>query len=96
MQIRWRRVFFPQLHWYCWDSQKSFLFNDGSGQTHQLNQLAVDTLQLLDEEELDAEKICARLAELYQDLDLNAETYDYIRAMLANLDELGLIEPYTA
>ena len=84
---------FLEIHWRCWDTEKYFLFNAGSAQTHQLNQFAVDVLTLLKAQPLDVSDLSSRLAELYEDLEFDAEIAAYLQETLVLLDDLGLIEP---
>ena len=81
------------LQWHCWSEDKYIVFNNKSGQTHQLNPLASDILSLLKHQPLDFSELCGRLAELYENLELDAEVVAYLQETLNLLDDLGLIEP---
>ena len=80
-----------RLHWRCWDGE-CILFNAASGQTHLLNRVGSAALRLLEQgphTELELQQQLAR--EL--DLMIDDEVCAYIKTMMVNMDDLGLIEP---
>jgi PqqD family protein of HPr-rel-A system len=80
-----------QLHWRHWE-EEYILFNAASNQTHYLNSLGAEILHLLQESPLVSEELNQKISEKY-DLQLDDDTRQYIAGILANMDELGLIEP---
>ncbi len=78
---------------HCWDAEKYLIFNAGSAQTHQLNQFAADILMLLKPQPLELPELAARLAELYENLEIDTEVFAYLQQTLQLLDEIGFIEP---
>lgn len=88
----------PICELYKWndDAKSYFVLNALSGQTHLLSQLATDTLELLRHQTVDEKVVFNQLASLYEDFDPeDAETHQHAINMLASLDELGLIEPFS-
>lgn len=89
----WRLNPCARLHWLFWD-EDHIVFNAASGQTHVLNELGAAILRLLEEHYLNHTEIGQRLVAQYEELVLDTELSAAIEALLANLDILGLIEPY--
>jgi len=90
--MRWRLNPLCQLHWRCWDDEY-ILFNASSGQTHFLSVLGALTLQLVADRALDREQLLTAFSDRLDDFTVDAETQEYVANMLADLDNLGLIEP---
>ena len=82
-----------RLHWLSWD-EDHIVFNAASGQTHILNELGAAVLHLLGENSLNRTEIGQRIVAQYEGLVLDTELSAAIEALLANLDTLGLIEPF--
>lgn len=82
------------LHWLSWGSDY-ILFNAASGQTHVLNELGAAILRLLDSNPLSNSDIGRQLVTQYHDLCLDSELSTAIDQLLEELDNLGLIEPYS-
>lgn len=80
------------LHWQKFENENSIIFNEASGQTHIVNELCADTIELLQQSPLDAKALAEMLAQR-NDFTLDEEWTAYIDEMLADLDQLGLIEP---
>lgn len=91
--MRWKLNAHYDLLWRCWDAEEHILFNTGSAQTHYLKQFAADVIALLKLQPLDVPDLSSQLAELYEDLEFDAEIAAYLQETLALLDDLGLIEP---
>jgi len=89
----WRLNPYVRLHWLSWDKDH-IVFNAASGQTHVLNELGAAILRLLEENALNPMEIGQRLVAQYEGLVLDTELSAAIEALLANLDTLGLIEPF--
>ena len=68
------------------------IFDQGSGQTHKINALCLDSLITLQQGPLSSQAIAETLARR-NDFSLDEEWLNYINQMLTDLDQLGLIEP---
>ena len=68
------------------------VFNLDSGSTHLLNPTAAQALKCLEETPCDARVLSERLASQTA-LDSDAELVTHVERLLAQLDELGLVEP---
>ena len=82
-----------RLYWRCWGSDH-ILYNAASGQTHLLNEMGSAALQLLKQKKLTELELKQQLAQKLK-LALDDETCAYIKSMLVDMDDLGLIEPCT-
>ena len=80
------------FHWQRFKSENSIIFNEASGQTHIVNQLCADAIDLLQQSPIDSKSLAEALAQR-NDFALDEEWIAYINEMLADLDQLGLIEP---
>lgn len=80
------------LIWKCWDDDEAVVYHTGSGDTHLLNDIAADLLRLLADRTLSADE----LASLYgrsAGVEPDQEFHGRVAALLAEFDDLGLIEP---
>jgi len=68
------------------------IFNAISGQTHIVNQLCGDVLELLQQCPLNSDCLAKELAQV-NNFCLDNDWFSYIESMLADLDKVGLIEP---
>ncbi len=71
------------------------MFNDGSGLAHLLNIVEAEALRCLEDRDLDFPELTRCIAKA---LDLHEDTADlerYLRMLLVQYQELGLIEPVT-
>lgn len=82
-----------RLHWRCW-GESYILFNETSCQTHYLNHIAVEILQLLAQAILTEEQLSHKIAEKHG-FQLDDEMRNYIAETMISMDELGLIEPHS-
>ena len=80
------------LHLKQFDSVRLVLFNGASGQTHILNALCEDLLELLRDSPDSSVALAEKLA-LHYEYPLDEEFFIYFNKMLADLDYLGLVEP---
>jgi len=88
----WRLNPLCRLRWRHWDSEY-ILFNEGSGQTHFLNELGAATLQRLQQvASVSHMDLVAWLSAEYV-LPADEQLQAHIAVLLTDLDELGLIEP---
>lgn len=74
------------------DESRYIVFDEGSGQTHIVNELCLDVLEILQICSLNMETLADALARR-NGLFLDREWCSYIYDMLADLDQRGLIEP---
>jgi len=91
--IRWRHRHQHDLQQRSWDAEEYIVFNNGSAQTHYLNQFAVDILELLQPQSLELSVLADQLVKLYENLELDAEITTYLQQTIQLLDEIGLIDP---
>lgn len=75
------------------DDDRHLLFDKLSGRTHLLNSLCMDALDILNQSDLNSGDLIKVLAE-NNSISLDEEWIEYINAMLVDLDNQGLIEPY--
>lgn len=87
----WRLNPACRLHWRHWD-EDHILFNAASGQTHVVNELGADVLRLLEEKPASAGELLEGLA-VHYGLAADAGLAAGVQRLLADLDQLGLIEP---
>lgn len=87
----WRLNPVCRLHWRHWD-QDYVLFNAASGQTHVVNELGADVLRLLEVKPASADELFEALA-VRHGLAPDPELAAGVQRLLADLDQLGLIEP---
>lgn len=88
----WRFNQTCSLCWKQFDERRSIVFDEGSGQTHIVNELCLDVLEILQIFSLNVETLADALARR-NGLFLDGEWCSYIYDMLADLDQRGLIEP---
>jgi PqqD family protein of HPr-rel-A system len=81
----WRVSSGQQLQHHSWDADEIVLFNDLAGDTHLLDQDALDVLHLLRDCPGDTAALAARL-------QLDAEQADALAALLETLRNLSLVE----
>lgn len=91
-QIVWLARLRHCLHWQRFESENSIIFNEASAQTHIINELCSDAIELLQQAPLDAKTLAEMLAQR-NGFALDEEWIAYLDEMLADLDQLGLIEP---
>lgn len=81
----WRLGFGQQLQHHGWDTDEFLLFNDLAGDTHLVDQDALDVLHLLREAPDDVAGLAARLG-------LGPEQAPVLDALLETLHRLSLVE----
>ena len=79
------------LHWRHWE-EAYILFNAASAQTHMLNEFGKTVLQLLEEAPRNTIDLSERLALRFA-MEWDDQAQFYLQSVLADLDQLGLIEP---
>lgn len=85
---RWRAA---DLKWKSWEDGK-LVFHTASGNTHVVNPLAASILRTLADQPTGPAEVSQRIAAEAQ-LENDDELLQSVEKLLANLDELGLIEP---
>ncbi len=80
------------LHWRHWE-EGYILFNAASAQTHMLNEFGKAVLELLQEAPNSVIDLGKQLA-VHFALEWDNRAQFYLQSVLADLDQLGLIEPY--
>ncbi|MBK8537662.1 MAG: HPr-rel-A system PqqD family peptide chaperone [Candidatus Competibacteraceae bacterium] len=80
------------LLWRQFDEGRFIVFNKASGETHIVNELCVDALELLQQLPLDSQMLAESLARR-NEFSLDEDWLIYINEMLADMDRLGLVEP---
>jgi PqqD family protein of HPr-rel-A system len=88
--IRWRAEGPNRFLWHFFEEQWA-VFDTVSGDTHLLNLLAGEALQLLQREEMDLMQLSHNLSNLF-DLEINESFVSQIGQLLDEFNELGLIE----
>ena len=89
-ELRWLTPLFPQLRLYPLDDEYA-AFNPLSGQTHFINELSFEVLQLLHESDgLSAPQIVDAFSDGNESVELDAFRQSLV-THLSELDELGLI-----
>lgn len=91
MDAEWRGVESHDLLWSTWGDE-FIVYRVASGDTHQLNPLAAEVLQTLQQAPVSVKRLTQRIA-----ADLQVPCDDalrvYIEDILGNLKRSGLIEP---
>ncbi len=93
-EIKWRIVPGADLSWHSWDHE-FVVFNAASGSAHLLNIVEAEALRCMEDRDLDFSELTRSTAKA---LDLNEDTADlerYLRMLLIQYEEVGLIEPVT-
>ena len=80
------------LLWHHFEDRHHIVFNVFSGQTHIVNELCVDALEILQQLPLDSQMLAELLAQR-NEFSLDEDWLTYINEMLADMDRLGLVEP---
>jgi PqqD family protein of HPr-rel-A system len=81
-----------ELLWRAWDDHEVVVYHIPSGNTHVLNLVAAEALHALERDALDSSELVERVA---SSLETSPDdTFgQHIEKLLAQFDELGLIEP---
>jgi len=90
----WRINPVSRLHWRHWE-EEYIVFNEASSHTHILNEFGAAILQLLQEAPRSTAQLTQALVSLYE-IKMELECWSYFQSLLADLDELGLIESHRA
>lgn len=80
------------LLWRQFDEGRFIVFNKVSSQTHIVNELCIDALELLQQLPLNLQMLAESLAQR-NEFSLDEDWLTYISEMLADMDRLGLVEP---
>ena len=86
--IKWHVPHHAGLRWRFWGDEV-IVFHPPSGDTHILHPLAADLLQYLSRQAADLQQIAAYLASE----DDPGPSLELLSKLLADFDQLGLIEP---
>jgi len=81
------------LIWKSW-AEEYLIFNTVSGNTHLLTATAARALRLLENSPSTIGEIAKKFA-TDADVDIDDELIDQVATLVANLDNLGLVEPIT-
>lgn len=84
---RWQSIPFGQLHLAQWDD--AIMYNPLSGETHQLNLMAVDALNFL-QTPATLPTLTEHICQLYQ-TDDSAAISEQMTTLIKQFDEIGLI-----
>lgn len=84
----WRAA---DLRWRCWD-QQWVVYNIASGNTHLLTVIAAEILRVLEQKPATALYLSRKLAAAVS-LKPDEAIIEHVRNLLANLDDMGLVEP---
>jgi PqqD family protein of HPr-rel-A system len=87
MEVTWRSNVNLNQHVIQWDDG-AIVFNPLSGETHQLNLMALDALTLLQQAH-SVYSLATHMCELYESND-HVSMQQYMQQLLSHLDELGL------
>ena len=88
MDRAWKAV---ELKWKNWQDGV-VVFNLLSGNTHVLNPTAARVLNVLNNAPMSGEELASKLAS-DNGIDFDKDLVERVQGLLANLDDLGLIEP---
>lgn len=88
----WRINPASSLLWKQFGEGRFIVFNKASSQTHIVNALCVDALDLLQQLPLNLQKLAESLAQR-NEFSLDEDWLTYINEMLSDMDRLGLVEP---
>lgn len=91
--MRWLCGLIGELHIKKWDEDKFIVFNGASGQSHFLNDIAIEVLNLLQQNSLTTCELISQVAQLYDDLPSDSDLQVYIETIISDLDNIGLIKP---
>lgn len=82
-----------EIEWYnSQEDDDSIIYNPLSGQTHQLNLIAVDSLKFL-QQPASLAHLTQHICTLYQ-IDNSHDIHLQMMQLIEQFDDLGLIKPY--
>lgn len=91
--MKWRTRQGAELLWRSWDTDEILVFDVTSGDTHLVNDLTAEILQVLDRASLDVNGLCREIAGSLSPGDESDEFQSNVAKLLDHLDRLGLVEP---
>lgn len=91
---RWRFNRECRVLWRCSDDE-CIVYNASSSQTHYLNELGAEALRQLEHRSFNVRELIEHFSTQYEVFSSDAEALRYVRKLLSDLDDLGLIEPYS-
>jgi PqqD family protein of HPr-rel-A system len=91
-EVLWRVVPAFELHWRCWDDEY-IVFNSGSGDTHLFDKDSAEVLQLLEQSPFTEQQLINKIFSSPPG-ESDEEELQYLKQLLINLHQLGLIEIY--
>ncbi len=91
-ELRWRIVPGADLSWHSWD-REFVVFNSGSGSAHLLNVVEAEALRCLEGRPLDFSELTRCVAGALDLVEDTADLERYLRMLLIQYQEVGLIEP---
>jgi PqqD family protein of HPr-rel-A system len=84
------------ISWRDWDDALSAVYDDGSGDTHVLDALSVELLELLLREPLSIQQLNEILADTLPDDMGKVVAHTFLERQLQSLRDLGLVEQVAA
>jgi hypothetical protein len=88
----WRASPAFSLLWRQFDQGRFIVFSTASSQTHIVNELCVDALEILQQLPLNSQMLAESLSQR-NEFSLDEDWLIYINEMLTDMDRLGLVEP---
>lgn len=85
----------PEPSQLCWEIfvNDALIFNEASGETHHLNELACFLLQQLSLGKHSIDSLIVKICDIYEIEDLS-ELKSHLPLLLEELEELGLVESF--
>jgi hypothetical protein len=90
LELHWRLNALASLHWRDWDG-KWVVFDEGSGQTHQMDTLTATALMVIDTVPIPFCELESRIADSLV-LPKSRELSDALHRIASGLQSTGLIE----
>jgi PqqD family protein of HPr-rel-A system len=87
--VKWAVLANACLYWRSWDHEH-IVYNSASGDTHLLDPITAQALQILQGEPMELSTLVSRVADIL-DIELDNELLVYLEATLSELRKLELV-----
>jgi PqqD family protein of HPr-rel-A system len=91
----WRLARGCHLRWRSWEDDEFVVYHVESGDTHLLNSVSAEALRSLEQAPADADELTGRVSQRLE-IEPTDTLKSQLRQLLAEFDQLGLIEPVDA
>ncbi len=82
------------LLWRQWIIDETVVYNVASGNMHVIGPVAAKILRRLEQQPSTASQLAENIASKY-DVESDQEVVEHVERLVSNLEELGLVKPFT-